>query len=48
MIRILHFVSSINVNNGVMVLLMNYYRNIGTDLIQFDFVYFIKNRLKYY
>ena len=48
MIRILHFVSSINVNNGVMVLLMNYYRNIGTDLIQFDFVYFIKNNIKNY
>jgi glycosyltransferase involved in cell wall biosynthesis len=43
MIRILHFVSSINVNSGIMSLLMNYYRNADTKKIQFDFIYFIKN-----
>ncbi len=43
MIRILHFVSSININSGVMSLLMNYYRNVDRNVIQFDFIYFIKD-----
>ena len=31
MIRILHFVSSVNVNSGVMSVLMNYYRHVNIN-----------------
>ena len=40
MIRILHVVSSLNINAGMMSVIMNYYRNIDRDKIQFDFWYF--------
>lgn len=39
-IRIVHFVSSISKSSGVMGVIMNYYRNIDTSKIQFDFIYF--------
>lgn len=38
--RILHFVSNIRISNGVMNVIMNYYRNINRKKIQFDFLYF--------
>lgn len=40
MVRVLHFVSSLNINSGVMAVIMNYYRFIDKNEIQFDFVYF--------
>lgn len=41
-IRILHIVSSLSTGNGMMNMLMNYYRNLDHDKIQFDFMYFIQ------
>ncbi len=38
MIRILHFVSIISINSGVMSFIMNYYRNINRENVQFDFL----------
>lgn len=38
--RILHLVSNIRVSNGIMNVIMNYYRNIDREKIQFDFLYF--------
>ena len=40
MIRILHVVSSLNINAGMMSVIMNYYRNLDRNEIQFDFWYF--------
>ena len=40
MIKILHVVSSLNINAGMMSVVMNYYRNIDRNEIQFDFWYF--------
>ena len=40
MIKILHVVSSLNINAGMMSVIMNYYRNIDRSKIQFDFFYF--------
>lgn len=40
MIRILHIVSSIRIESGVMSVIMNMYRNINRNNIQFDFLYF--------
>lgn len=37
--RILHVVSSLNINSGVMSVIMNYYRRIDRSKIQFDFLY---------
>lgn len=42
MIRILHVVSSLNINAGMMSVIMNYYRNIDRNKVQFDFLYFAK------
>ena len=39
-IRVLHFVSSTRVDSGVMSIIMNIYRNIDRERIQFDFLYF--------
>ncbi len=39
MIRILHVVPSLNINAGMMSVIMNYYRNIDRNRIQFDFWY---------
>ena len=40
--RVLHLVSSLSINSGVMNVLMNYYRRIDRKDIQFDFLYFIE------
>lgn len=45
--RILHFVSTLSYESGVMSVIMNYYRNINTSMIQFDFLYFIKSQNSY-
>lgn len=37
--KILHVVSSLNINSGVMSVIMNYYRRIDRSLLQFDFMY---------
>ena len=42
MIRILHINSTIYINSGVMSVIMNYYRNIDRQKIQFDFLYFME------
>lgn len=39
-IRILHVVSSLSSGSGVMSVIMNYYRNINREKIQFDFLFF--------
>ena len=38
--RVLHFVSSLSLNSGVMAVIMNYYRHIDRNKIQFDFIHF--------
>lgn len=38
--KVLHIVSNLSIRNGVMAVLMNYYRNIDTSIIQFGFMYF--------
>lgn len=38
--KILHIVSNISLRNGIMSILMNYYRNIDRNEVSFDFVYF--------
>lgn len=40
--RVLHVVSSLSVGAGVMAVIMNYYRYIDRNKIQFDFLYFKK------
>ncbi len=42
MIKVLHINSTIYINSGVMSVIMNYYKNIDKDKIQFDFLYFKK------
>ena len=39
-IRILHVVSSLNSASGVMHVIMNYYRHLDREKVQFDFLYF--------
>jgi len=45
--RILHINSTVVINSGVMSVLMNYYRHIDTNKLQFDFLYFSKSVFKY-
>ena len=45
--RVLHINSTIVVNSGVMSVLMNYYRHINRDSIQFDFLYFNVSKYNY-
>jgi len=45
--RVLHINSTIYINSGVMSVLMNYYRNIDREKVQFDFLYFLKPGLNY-
>jgi len=45
--RVLHFVSTLNRNSGVMRVIMNYYTHINRERIQFDFVYFIESDASY-
>jgi len=40
-IKVIHVVSSLNINSGVMAVIMNYFRHIDRSKIQFDFMYFI-------
>ncbi len=40
MIRVLHVLSNLDINAGVMSVVMNYYRHIDREKIQFDFAYF--------
>lgn len=40
MIRVLHVVSNISKTNGVMSVLMNYYKKINKEKVQFDFLYY--------
>lgn len=47
-LRILHFVSSLDKGSGVMGVIMNYYRNIDREKIQFDFIYFIDKDVTYH
>jgi len=37
-IKVLHILDKINVNSGVSAVVMNYYRNISSDKIEFDFI----------
>lgn len=47
MIRIIHFVSSIDINSGVMNVIMNYYRYINKNKYQFSFIYFLNSEKTY-
>lgn len=47
MIKILHVVSSLSIRSGVMSVLMNYYRNINKDKIQFEFCYYVDREETY-
>lgn len=40
MIRILQVVSDLDINSGALMVVMNYYRHIDRNKIQFDFIYF--------
>jgi len=42
MIRVVHYLPSINCTSGIANLIMNYYRLIDREKIQFDFIYFSK------
>lgn len=45
--RLLHINSTIVVNSGVMSVLMNYYRHIDREKVQFDFLYFSESKFMY-
>lgn len=45
--RILHVVSSISISNGIMGVIMNYYRHLDKEKTQFDFLYFEKSLTTY-
>lgn len=45
--KILHIVSNLSIRNGVMSVLMNYYRNIDKDLFVFEFLYFDEREMTY-
>lgn len=40
-IRVLHFVSTLSRGSGVMSVIMNYYRHMDRDKVQFDFLHFV-------
>lgn len=42
--RVLHINSTIGMNSGVMSVIMNYYRHIDNNLVQFDFLYFLASK----
>lgn len=46
-IRVIHFLSSLSITSGVAAVIMNYYRNIDRDKVQFDFIYFCENGATY-
>ncbi|MGU8559699.1 glycosyltransferase [Clostridium perfringens] len=39
-IRVIHFLSNISISSGVASVIMNYYRYIEREKVQFDFIYF--------
>lgn len=43
--RVLHINSTIVINSGVMSVLMNYYRHLDRDKVQFDYLYFMKSSI---
>lgn len=43
MIRVLHVVATVSINSGIMSFIMNYYRNINTENVQFDFLCWVKS-----
>lgn len=45
--RILHVVSSLSLSNGIMNVIINYYRHINLNEIQFDFLYFEDDEISY-
>ncbi len=45
--KILHFNSNISKNSGVLSVIMNYYKTINKDAIQFDFLYFRDSDISY-
>lgn len=45
--KVLMFNSNLSKNSGVMSVIMNYYRNINRELIQFDFMYFRESEASY-
>lgn len=45
--RVLHFVSTLSRDSGVMRVIMNYYTHINREKIQFDFLYFLENEDSY-
>ncbi|MNO93055.1 putative glycosyltransferase EpsF [compost metagenome] len=45
--RVLHVVSTIGINSGVMSFLMSYYRNINREKIQFDFLFWVDEDKSY-
>jgi len=47
MITVIHLVSNLGTGNGVMNVLMNYYRFIDRNKIQFHFLYFQKKKLTF-
>lgn len=47
MIRVLHFVPSLSVGSGVINVIMNYYRKLDREKIQFDFLYHHQSKLNF-
>lgn len=45
--KVLHIVSNLSVRNGVMSVIMNYYRHFDTNNIEFDFLYFDDKEVEY-
>ena len=45
--RILHFVADINVDSGMISVVMNYYRHMDRSRVQFDFLYFADGERTY-
>lgn len=46
-IRVLHFVSTLSHGSGVMSVIMNYYRHMDREKVQFDFLYFLPSEDTY-
>lgn len=45
--RVLHVVSNISLGNGIMSVLMNYYRNLDRNKVQFDFFFYDSRKTTY-
>ena len=43
MIKILHIMPSISINNGMMSVIINYHKHIDRTKVQFDYLYFFEN-----